>query len=803
MIVDNDIGSTDTADMIWNIFYHFFLDKPSLDFLLNQCRKLVELSANLDSWNSCHYARFLRVCTLRTLFEIRRYWMLYIDTKTLPPNDKEELKKLFLATSKSSLKKYHGLTAARSAGPFSMLAGTIVPENFRRFWQTGTTSFSPKHITDAILVNPTFAYSVVGRGFPLHYGTDPIAGFHLSVAFTEAKTISAVTSAHLADTAKRQFHEWCHSFRVSLTRDSTAPKPVIRFFTGDALAFCRALHHRTVHNSIISNSYTSAWTHSRLDLDGGDYVGDAEPTAPTMFNVIDTSNLTDHLGLLNILVVTIPLLVRTSSSVLHTDILAGSYDDPITKFNDRLCANIPVISLLLDIAPLAYLAGFMTHSDAHERFMSAMGTGQSHERIKWKITSLADPLADSGVGRLCAFEPQELAKLLFGIYRKMFSDEDVVSKMRNLSMESVSKSGIIHYIRGSFAALLCLIKERTRTNWEKTMGHLDSLIVYDRTFLMGPNNYQDLCSQLHLLQTYSNIALTQWPAQKSNLMNSPFARWKEIPPLVCVVLVVPRRNLKVLEEMNVKDGTPILHGEVLLVKSSGHNIFSSIQTSFGEVKQVGPLDEPRCKLTECCYGFSGNAALIASFVVPSWALIKEPQDTKIKLSIRSTLATVVSIAPKLGIEMCLCEAFLMDNQYVHVFPERPNFSGQSMTAITPIPTGPPSSQANATSAMDSNPTVVSLDEVCRTIASLCIRCAVISKAAQVALSGGAIVTARSISPYAVEIVFGNFEHVALFPFSIDGTRLKTRIARKSMYVEVSCFCSSCENNTLNCSSILS
>jgi hypothetical protein len=56
---------------------------------------------------------------------------------------------------------------------------------------------------------------------------------------------------------------------------------------------------------------------------------------------------------------------------------------------------------------------------------------------------------------------------------------------------------------------------------------------------------------------------------------------------------------------------------------------------------------------------------------------------------------------------------------------------------------------------------------------------------KLALSGGARVSTRTVSATAVEVLFEAFSNVLTFPVPIDDSNMKTRIARKSAYIEVS------------------
>lgn len=103
-------------------------------------------------------------------------------------------------------------------------------------------------------------------------------------------------------------------------------------------------------------------------LDGGDYERRGPHRAPLLFNTIDTSNLANHLGLLNLLVVALPLLRKTPLSVLYTNALVTTDDTGGSPagFAYRACADIRTLSLLLDVFPVSYASGSTSHPNTHE-----------------------------------------------------------------------------------------------------------------------------------------------------------------------------------------------------------------------------------------------------------------------------------------------------------------------------------------------------------------------------------------------------------------------------------------------------
>jgi len=82
------VADGESSLVIWCIFYHFFLDDNSLGLLLAQCRKLVQISNDMQTWSASQYGGFMRFCTDHSLAEIRRHWVLYLEMETMPAREK-------------------------------------------------------------------------------------------------------------------------------------------------------------------------------------------------------------------------------------------------------------------------------------------------------------------------------------------------------------------------------------------------------------------------------------------------------------------------------------------------------------------------------------------------------------------------------------------------------------------------------------------------------------------------------------------------------------------------------------------
>jgi hypothetical protein len=682
--------------------------------------------------------------------------------------------------TKSALATFGITTIGRSAGPLWTEAHTLGSVHFEHYWKTGLTSNDKKQVAAATFLNPTFAYSMSGRGFSLHYGTDPILAFHLAETFAPTKAASGkntVTMRDLTASVKSQFQAWCSAFRARLTNESTTHTIVIRMFTGDALAFSRALHHCAQSHSIESGIYISTWGSGQIILDGGDYGKIAVSNgAPLTYDVIDTSNVTDHVGLLNILIATIPLLRNTSSAALHTNYLLpnhGRTPPSPNKLEERACADIATLALFLGVVPTSYVSNFTAQSNVHEVSNIDPSNLTLHEVVSWKRLPV---VADYDLIQPLVYNPLQLATLLFDIYLKMFSDE-MLPQLNIADPASFLRQFDLHYVRATFVALLQLIRNRVSTKWDQAMEHLLDLIGNNKMLFVGLNYYQDLMCQLHIRGVYSCDILVSPPSRLGHQTDF-FRQWNVVPPTICIVLKVPRTALKVVEEMDPdKIGTPILHCEV---NGPGfQNMFSSLQFFFGNVtlSGVGLQRTLDLKEDDVDSQWNGSSPLIVSFHMPSWILNRNPSATRIVLSVRGTPAALQVLLPKLGLELCLFSASLTDSRHVYVVRERPNNALElnNLSSMT----------AHHSSELSRGAITVRMENGGRKASGFTMRTNITDSEKRNALTNKAVVTVKQVSPYGLLATLGQFHQNIIFPFPIDSSNYKVRVARKLFYIEVS------------------
>src|SRR5690606_38696829 len=112
----------------------------------------------------------------------------------------------------------------------------------------------------------------------------------------------------------REFRNWCKALRASIKMENF----VLRFAAANPLNLCHVLQHlrasRASGDTSSAGWYRFGHQFEPLVLDGPDYSKSAEHKAPLKFNVIEASDVGGHVGNINLLVATAPLLEDNMSA---------------------------------------------------------------------------------------------------------------------------------------------------------------------------------------------------------------------------------------------------------------------------------------------------------------------------------------------------------------------------------------------------------------------------------------------------------------------------------------------------------
>ncbi|KAF8448657.1 hypothetical protein L210DRAFT_3522801 [Boletus edulis BED1] len=844
-----DDGVLDKLDKLWTLFYHIFIDQASLSVLSEQCRKLITLAESAETWQAGPYGHFLTTCDTATRVALRRVWSTYLDTASFSSKQARRFEQRIVDGMKEMSRNVGSgrtTTAARSAGPLAPHVMEAVSHQFRNYWSAGSTDDSaqgqgrgPKR---RLSVNPTFAFSIDGDKFSVHYGTGPLSGFHLAEAFASGKFTRLhenIPPHEVVRVAKSQFYRWCTSMNKRLKSNNPSSSTfVIRMFAGDALMFCQALKYCEVTQSPVTPYNVGAWRLSTITLDDRAYGRNPVSQAPLSFNVIDTSNILDHAGLINVLVVTAPLLCKTPSATLYTEALLRTGDDPSQAILEHLCGDLATMALLLGIIPTTFISQFTTRSNVHEILTMSEGAKQYHERLSWKVIGFEGPRtqdpddARRSSLRLC-FAPEDLAAFLFRVYVHMFPDEDIESRFQLLTLsperlrQTLQRCGILHYNRRSFGLLVHFVKTRVQTDWWRAMNMFEDLVMTDRRLITGQHAYQELCCQLHLLGVYTTEwmsvpALDRLRLEHPGGTAAPFRDWtpSRIPQVVTLVLVVPRDAIAQLEPDFKDVGTP----ELLCDMHDGprQNWFAVTSATFGSLRVSG-TGEHRTGVIVQGSADAGTdahamqppwrtkAPLIITFSVAASSVIdfaRNPMAT-VALALRASVGVTVKFSNRLGLNLTVFRTQLTNAERVFVLARRPVVAASESTstgrdagvaagAVTAghwqentreeLYSEEATSRANMPHETHSE-VHVQLDDMSSAVQSFTVRIDVTDPNARTALANSQTVpTVNSGSGSTLSldarVRIGVHPFTVQFPLPVDIARAKLRVARRSSYIEV-------------------
>jgi hypothetical protein len=584
---------------IWNLCYHFFLSKQDLELVRKQSSKLLEYSETPEKWESSPYS-VVKFVSLQTIDELRRIWTKYAEERT-EPNQKR-----YDAFRRVEIKEvYHktygigGSSMTFYAGPHWQKGLDTMNKGLRGYWSTGVVGGNSTDVT-ALGVggkgysNPLFMISSVSDSFVVHFTSDPLTGFHLASIFDGKENQNEDIKAMVA-LAKDQFQDWSKAFV-----DYAIAKSVrVNIYYGDAITFCHELAARNpnVHHSAgITRLYTTQWSSKPLLLDG-----EGGKDLPLFFDVIDTSNLVDWVGLVNVLPPMVHILARRSTSVLWTETFRLCAEEPDDDLYESLFMDVDLASLMIGLAPVGHLVGYGVDNSTGEDIVHLKNPNRYRMRIPWKV--ILDHETKSAVIKSpqelrVQIDSKELAEIFFDVYLMMFAQEDLEKSMAGAKKgrRPMNSQVFNRYSRMSFATLIQHALGRIATDRQKFFTSLVKKIRKDKTLHIGEDCITDLILQLSLSGTFV------FPTAG---LDSPNNR----PRFKSVTLVVPRKHLGLFQEL---EGAPGIH--LAIQKNHKTALFFSIDCFFGRIKQN--KDGSWGNVTEDSHGWAGSSDLIITTPVP-------------------------------------------------------------------------------------------------------------------------------------------------------------------------------------------
>ena len=416
--------------------------------------------------------------------------------------------------------------------------------------------------------------------------------------------------------------------------------------------------------------------------------------------------------------------------------------------------------MLLGLTPVDFVTNTSALSTGDELLLDAVvgrsgakssESGQLFARIAWKRSiCVYDGLTQRKSPERTHFDPTSLATILYHIYLKMFENEDVTQMMSNITTLKLSRLSLPSYQRASFVVFVSIIRTRISANWEKTVESLLSLIETNATHLMTKNYIQELYVWLHLPDVYS-VDTLKCPLNRrsSDVKTKDLRNWKDIPPVVCVTLKVPRERLAVFTDGDVtKRGTPPVH---CLIQGSStappwQNIFGAIQMGFGQVESYGtPLSASfEVSVIEDKSAWSGTSPLLVSFYAPTWMLLLQPRTASVDFGIQSTPQSTQALIDRLGLQLIVYRTTLSDAEHVYISKNLPHQSGTLSICRSPAYNASPPTSIDS----PANTTVTaSVDSRTARVVSIAGRVDIISTNYKNALQAGGQVSSISKTPF--------------------------------------------------------
>ncbi|CAH0393731.1 unnamed protein product [Bemisia tabaci] len=805
LLIDDEANLN--IDRIWNIYYHWSLDTESLELLETQIEKLLQFSESIDQWHSSAYGSAIRFCDGTSLSRVRDYWSNYSSRGHPPPKNEKRIGRMKAAieraqsSRKERLKNGFDLSGMRSALPVIELdAVTNFAKVSEHWWKHGTVPLSADILRKTTHLNPAFLYSPTDV-LTLHYGLSPLQGFSLSTAHTPISKGSAFhlpkgdlsSIDYVVECAKRHFTIWALSFRIAV-----ANKLIIRIFTGDALAFCFALcsHKQSIAAGKKDNWFRTNSSSSIIDLhvDQGSKI----KPAPVNFDVIDTSNIADHLGALNLMSLGSVLLKHHASSSLYTETLVQMHSSLVDRLSNILCSDVRAMPLFLGFV-LPDLFTNATNSVEEDYLMgpiletisrNEMSATQSRSRLRWKRSRGFQGVNKSGSGHI-EVEAAQLAKFLVAAHDAMFKYEDpnwllsLQGARRNdpsAVLREIGMSGTYaRYNRASFAFLLSALKANVVSDWNLCIDY-----VYRGVFSYNPlgslmlNSAQDLGLNMHLFGVDNGRFEKPSLFQLRDAVLAPVLPLdKELVDQLCVTVRVSRKCLNKLMLSKKADeiGCPALVVSFEGPDEGWLNFFSAVQITFGTLRKEGDKANSCLYIEEDSSQLSGSSDLFASVYVPTTMLLQSKRSAPLaKVGFLLTAVNVRTFAKELGPNLTFA-SFEMTSKNVSITKYMPGTS--ALPNFTYVAKKEDKTPFNITTVRlaDNGAKVTSL------IKRVCLKDDAEAKA-KLALKTSEV-KIKFKSPFTAVISIAESKHFEiLFPAPVSMSKYNLKIARKSSYIDV-------------------
>lgn len=759
---------------------------------------LAKVSSTLDDWHNSVYGKILRMTDPSTLVKVRQFWIKYSGFAEKSPATLENIRDTFMKRffqihkEKFTGGSWHAIGSAGATGTVPHAMESTIKE-FERFWKSGVIGSLPEFTEGATYINPLFVHSNVGGDkCVIHYATDPILGFHCATAFADILPSTPAVSfgAHsqnatleenvhrLARTAVWEFKQWCATFHSVAGAALLDPRLLTIYnHGGEALQFCWTLQSALQGTDNIFQACAAPWN-THLDFPANsNFIGP--------FDAIDSSNVADHAGLLNVLSCALPLLIPAPHSVLYTESVSTMVTTKLSPFDclrSLLCGEPSAVFTLLRAAPMECLTGVSTTYSFQDQiqfqsdlYQSLGLRNQLHWRLSWKDMMFIDQHLTSfhNAPPIPLWDTDSLARTLVSIYTGMFKDEDFT--LNKLKLENKPRLEIHlmpqHYTRASFVAFLKMIQGRCHsTNWSHVYNKVIELISVDIPLNLQSQGAQEVFLQLHLQRLHTCYVLQE--SLKSSDICIPESwpdvfRKSPLPLTIPLLFRIPRAACRdIIKEFNAIQAVTDIVLEVVVSCPPISNTYSVLQVTFAN--QVAGLPSK----------WNESQDLVVYVFVPAWTiLMRSRKATTISLQISANYATLQQFSSLLGRELKVFQTSIWNSEYVI-----PTYT-QQFPPVLPDSLSKLEAGHSPVSGPGFQTTLPKIQLTDEGILEATIRIALTGNNKS-KLSSGDKVDSFQKSPCTFCVVLGNSTIEIALPFPSEYPTALLRVARKSGWIEV-------------------
>jgi len=787
LLLDN--GGKSVNPKIWNIFHDFYIPSDAFSLVRNQSAKLVLLSSNLESWNNSPYGQILHILDTETLQKVNAIWTKYANASNskgeIHKHFREAIEKIVREHYTESDKPHHESipSLTRSFGLLSVNSIHVSSLLMQQFWATGVTD--KRDLPTDPICNPLFVFSAVaGDKFVLNWKMTPLAIFHfvhVAQQFYQSSRKVEDFATEVLNSAKKQFEEWSNAFITSTKQDCSGI--ILRFVVADPIALSFALQQRTSSNlpkPFIN--YSALWSGTELVFDAID-----ERQMPIKFNVIDSSTLCDHIGAINILIATIPLMQQSPASTIQMELTTRPWSEETMLLHQLLLTDPTFMCILLNIAPLPYLTGITTRGllqDTPTLFdFSGARPANALERIIWKRPCSGDSLITEQTK--LSFDPDDFVKVLMSIYTEMF-----VNVQQYGSPQGTTKPH--HYTPAGFAALLAFLKPRIAVNWVHVMNLFIGRLGTEPP-VSAKRLSADIMQQLDFfgVLTTTIFSPSRFRLEASDLSGTGVLSLPTPPETTIVVLSVPRHLVQPIYQKVQSTDMQCDFVITLYYDDGSYHIYSSPMPVFGSLQM--DANGQTCHIETDMAGWNGSSDVHFCLSIKTRSLLdtlEAPGRKFLSLNLRGNAKKI--FRNEYGTDLQIFKAALCDETKIrlvsYISRHHPT---PVVTTLSPEHRG--TSPTNGSST-DSPETItpdgrVSLSPpklgVKNAKAILTRRVTLLTESDLQILGANATVSLTQTSPCTVTLTYGSSARLCQFPYPVNGQASTVRVARRSGWIEVS------------------